>query len=315
MIFLEMYGRTGNQLFRYAMARSLQLSHYPEEELVISFDQIDQMALEDPTYYNALEDYHVAPYTVYPKKGKVLFNESSLLQKLVLIPYYAGLRRFTPKQMTEQYRYQKKWEKYLNNQGLYWFRTGFIKPKYSKAKHKFVSGNLEAKAYFDEHRDILLKELQPKYAPLPSNDDLYKRIASTTSVCLSVRRGDFERDTTIKNLHSICDKSYFERAIAKMKEINPDVTFFMFSDDIEWVKENIVTDAPTYYESGDDPVWEKLRLMSSCQHFILSNSSFSWWSQYLSTAKDKLVISPSKWFRNDYSADLIEKDWILIDID
>lgn len=60
----------------------------------------------------------------------------------------------------------------------------------------------------------------------------------------------------------------------------PDCTFFGFSDDIDWVKNNMEFPGEVYYESGVDPVWEKLRLMSACKHFVLSNSSFSWWAQY-----------------------------------
>ena len=56
--------------------------------------------------------------------------------------------------------------------------------------------------------------------------------------------------------------------------------FFMFSDDIEWMKNNIHTECVTYYEDGTDPVWEKLRLMSACKHSIVLNSTFSWWTQY-----------------------------------
>ena len=63
---------------------------------------------------------------------------------------------------------------------------------------------------------------------------------------------------------------------------------------------------------GTDPVWEKLRLMSACKHFVVSNSTFSWWTQYLSKSENKIVVSPSRWFNNDYESPLIGKDWIKI---
>ena len=90
--------------------------------------------------------------------------------------------------------------------------------------------------------------------------------------------------------------------------------FFLFSDDVEWVKENIYTGCETYCEDGTDPVWEKLRMMSSCKHFIISNSTFSWWAQYLSTYKNKIVISPCRWFNNDFESPLIEDDFIKIEV-
>ena len=60
------------------------------------------------------------------------------------------------------------------------------------------------------------------------------------------------------------------------------------------------------------PVYETLRLMYNCKHFILSNSTFSCWGQFLYTSKNKLVVSPSRWNNDGYQSQLIQKDWILI---
>lgn len=81
------------------------------------------------------------------------------------------------------------------------------------------------------------------------------------------------------------------------------------------MKKNIdFKDYEVYSEIGNDPVWEKLRLMYSCKNFIISNSTFSWWAQYLSDNDEKLVICPSKWFNSDYVGDLIEDDFITIEV-
>ena len=53
--------------------------------------------------------------------------------------------------------------------------------------------------------------------------------------------------------------------------------------------------------------------MSRCKHFILSNSTFSWWGQFLSEYKDKIVVSPARWNNDGYDTNLIDKNWILID--
>lgn len=88
---------------------------------------------------------------------------------------------------------------------------------------------------------------------------------------------------------------------------------YLFSDEIEWVKQNYDFGINCYYESGNDSVDEKLRLMSSCKHFILSNSTFSWWAQYLATSDNKIVISPDHWFNMPgYKHQLIDDSWILL---
>ena len=119
-----------------------------------------------------------------------------------------------------------------------------------------------------------------------------------------------------KGTFYICDNTYFRNALAYIKKCLPDCTFFGFSDDIDWVKNNMEFPGEVYYESGVDPVWEKLRLMSACKHFVLSNSSFSWWAQYLSNEKKKIVVAPDIWYKTgkNAKADLYQDDWKLIHI-
>lgn len=89
MIYTEMYGRLGNQFFRYAAARALQIKYYPEEELIFSFEQINEAGKSDRSFFNVLDDFNVTNYSVYPKSGKVIFNESSIKQKLSLLYWNA----------------------------------------------------------------------------------------------------------------------------------------------------------------------------------------------------------------------------------
>lgn len=159
-------------------------------------------------------------------------------------------------------------------------------------------------------RDILLREFTPREAPLPHNRELYETILKSNSVCISIRRGDYLSSEN-KNNFFVCGRDYFNRAMQRMLELHPDATFVFFSDDIQWVRENIHTPCPCLYERGDDPIWEKLRLMYSCRHFIISNSTFSWWSQWLGRDPHKTVIAPSHWNNNPrWTSFLITKEMI-----
>ena len=103
-------------------------------------------------------------------------------------------------------------------------------------------------------------------------------------------------------------------AIKKMLEIHPDAYFIVFSNDVNWVKKNLKFRGRVSYESGDDEVWEKLRLMYSCKHFIMSTSTFCWWAQYLSSNCDKIVVAPSKWMMVDMPIGIYQDNWHLIEV-
>lgn len=310
MIYVEMYGRLGNQLFRYVVARVLQMKYYPDETICISFNQIYKRETKDPTWKNELK--HLKDYYIeYHKPGKVIFNESEIRQKLLCGIYYLGLRRYTENDIKSEVEYTNKFYPELNRMGVYWFRQGHFHLGYSKCRNKFVSGAFEDPRYFNEYRELLLHELLPDRTVSEKNRELFRHIVEDESVCVSIRRGDFF-DSKHKSLHAVCDKNYFEKSIETVCRKLRNPKFVFFSDDIQWVKENIKIQEKCLFETGNDDAWEKLKLMSACKHFILSNSTFSWWAQWLSLNDDKIVIAPQKWFHSDFESGLIDPDWILV---
>lgn len=110
----------------------------------------------------------------------------------------------------------------------------------------------------------------------------------------------------------VCNEEYFQRGIRYIRSRHKNATIFFFSDDIEWVKKNIKVEGPAYYESGKDTLWEKMLLMSSCKHFVISNSTFSWWAQYLSQNNDKIVVAPTRWRADDNRYEIRQKNWIIL---
>lgn len=100
----------------------------------------------------------------------------------------------------------------------------------------------------------------------------------------------------------------------RMVELVPNVTWFIFSDDADWVKDNIVFPGEVFYQPPRVTPLETLYLMKACKHFIISNSSFSWWGQYLSNNDNKIVIGPAKWYVDGRKTDIIEEEWIKIEV-
>jgi hypothetical protein len=136
-----------------------------------------------------------------------------------------------------------------------------------------------------------------------------------------VRRGDY-----VKHSGSFppIDLQYILPAIRKFMESDPLVKFLVFSDDIEWCKNNLPSKGigswGIEYSEGCNE-YEDLSKMSSCSHHIIANSSFSWWGAWLGHNPNKIVVSPSiirgNWFGHESGVkqdpiDLLPPDWIQI---
>jgi hypothetical protein len=319
MIYVEMRGRTGNQLFRYAFARALMLKT-GDPKLILSFNHVKAQAKAKPGqgFVNDLENFKVIPYEEYQKPGKLLRTETNFFQKILVVLYKLGLMNKT---RTQRMKYENTFQTILNFWGIYWaFDKADI--KIHKRRKQLVIGNFEWQGYFDSIRETLLEELQPKEPVLAKNVSLLEEIETTNSICVSVRRGDFLAPEFAKSF-AVCTPEYYLEAVRIMREKVDNPHFFVFSDDIAWCEQTLFPPSKdaegaeratkVTYVSQQMPVYETLRLMYSCKHFIVSNSTFSWWGQYLSRNPSKIVISPTRWNNDGFDSPLIGKEWILIE--
>jgi hypothetical protein len=104
-------------------------------------------------------------------------------------------------------------------------------------------------------------------------------------------------------------------AIEEMNQKLEHPSWYVFSDDIQWVKENIPLPNATFidWNKGEDS-WQDMMLMSSCRHHIICNSTFSWWGAWLNPRKEKIVLVPEKWFNHQDTPYIYPKEWIKIAI-
>ncbi|MEI6304723.1 MAG: alpha-1,2-fucosyltransferase [Candidatus Taylorbacteria bacterium] len=117
------------------------------------------------------------------------------------------------------------------------------------------------------------------------------------SISIHIRRGDYVSDQKTNKYHGTCGPEYYSKAIKYItSKIGSNIHVFVFSDDIEWVKQNMPLKYPvTYVSSPEIPDYEELILMSQCKHNIIANSTFSWWGAWLNENPDKIVIAPKRW--------------------
>lgn len=144
--------------------------------------------------------------------------------------------------------------------------------------------------YYDDIRTILQKEIRLK-EPMKLPKDLKEILQQESTVSVHIRRGDF----TIHRC-SISRNKYYTRAIKRMNEQVKEPIFCVFSDDIEWVKENLNISGKVIYISGKGfSDYEEFTIMKHCRHNIIANSTFSYWAAYLNNNPEKIVIYPVSW--------------------
>ncbi|MEG1616425.1 MAG: alpha-1,2-fucosyltransferase [Bacteroidales bacterium] len=135
------------------------------------------------------------------------------------------------------------------------------------------------------------------------------------AVSLHIRRGDYLQPKHWKTTGSVCQLPYYRNAIAAMEQKIASPNYYVFSDDIAWVKENIVLENVVYIDwNRNDESWQDMMLMSHCRHHIICNSTFSWWGAWLNPKKDKTVLVPERWFQHCETPHIYPKEWVKVSI-
>lgn len=313
MIYVEMGGRCGNQLFHYAVARYIQLKN-GDNKLVLNYAPVFKEHKEAEGWYDVLAEYKTVPYTYYNKEGSVLKNETNLLQKLLVGLKAVHIKLYSNKNRQTRADKAPIGQKILNKAGIYWIREGVDKISVGGGQRTSIVTGVCETPFIYEIQDVLQKELEPRAEVLPQNIELYNSICNSESVCVSVRRGDFFTAENQKSF-GVCSKKYYQdakKALDEQLKNSNNIKYFVFSDDIDWCKTSLDLGKCTFV-SQNMPTYETLRLMYSCKHFIVSNSTFSWWGQFLSKNKEKIVVSPARWNNDGYNSHLIGDNWVLVD--
>lgn len=184
-------------------------------------------------------------------------------------------------------------------------------PRYNKVD---LYGYFQSRRYWQHCEPEIRKTFKPNEA-IQVMIDKNRLAESDKTICaVHVRRTDY---LTQGDYHPVQPLEYYKKAIESI----PADIYRIFSDDLEWCKENINEKTTSgksfeYVNSGVDLV--DFFVMAECDHFIIANSSFSWWASYLSEAANKRIIAPFKdrWFGLQYRQhnvdDLYLKEWELI---
>lgn len=279
MIIIEVAGGLGNQLQQYALYRKL-LSMGKEVRLDVSwFDEV-QMMQSDKVKGSSGIPVVTKRQLELRKFDRILFEACSEDDKRRLI----GSDGLTGKLRRK-----------LLPSTVHWFHESkMYHPEIFAFEDMYLSGYFACEKYYAD----ILYDLRTKIQFPPENTIALQELAmdmrGCNSVSLHVRRGDYLKPENVEMFGNICTDAYYETAINYVKKKIENPRFYLFSDDIDYVREKYVGEEYVIVDMnrGKDSLYD-MWLMTNCKHNICANSTFSFWGARLGKYEDKIKIRPT----------------------
>lgn len=300
MKIVNVIGGLGNQMFQYAFAVALKKAN-PGETIYIDTHHFNYLFVKKYRTSNLHNGYELE------KLFSNIDIEKAPMSMLVKVTNYIPnffisrvARRLLPKRHTEYVA------KILESQT-------YIPGILSLAGNVYYEGYWQAAQYYINCREELCYAFaHPK--PNASKAKLIKEITNSSSVGIHVRRGNYLLSPTYSG---ICNLEYYKKAILRIKSDGKQHRFYIFSNDINWCRQNIVPllgDSEALFvteNTGVNSCWDMF-LMSYCHDLIMANSSFSWWGAFLNNNAER-VIAPYPWMNGRDTSGIYAPEWIKID--
>ncbi len=293
-------GGLGNQMFQYALGYTLAKKNNVDLKvdltLLMDRSKHHEIVTHRTLLLNKVFDINILLATeeeINYFNGK---NYGNLIGKI-----YNRIRQYIIKNKL----------KIQNNRA---FDSSFLEVK----KNTCIVGSFQSELYFIQNSDEIKKIFKFKQELLPISIDLGEQMKLSDSVGIHIRRGDYVSSPVYSEIIGVLPNDYYKNAIELIKKRVSTPSFFIFSDDINWCKENFKDFQSDFYYVEDEHAGidaaNYLQLMTLCKHYIISNSTYAWWGAWLSSNENKIVIAPAKWFnKTEYNNnDIVPTNWIKI---
>lgn len=177
-----------------------------------------------------------------------------------------------------------------------------------------LSGYWQSEKYFARYADIIRDDFALRQPMSKERQKTLTLIQSTErAISVHVRRGDYVSNPTASAIHGTCEPAWYKMAMEEMASRYASPTFFVFSDDPDWARQNIEPVGHMVYvePQTDGRDGEDMHLMAACHSHIIANSTFSWWGAWLNPRQEKQVIAPKLWFKSEThgNSDLVPEAW------
>lgn len=295
-------GGLGNQMFQYAAARHLAYLHKTELRIDGSnFSRLtpNQEHTQQLTFFN-LSAHQASNAEI----RQVIEPAQPLLRMIMCIAGLMGRPAF-------KWKSPNIYKEPASNR----FKLDILELGHDT----YLLGHFNSYKYFAPIRNELLEEYTPREALSPAAQDILRQIEASNSVSIHIRRGDYVEDPGVyKGINGIITDRYYRNAIEHIASIITSPHFFVFSNDMLWVKKNFKIPHEVTYVDFNLPQrgFEDLWLMSRCKHNITAGAStFSWWAAYLNTNEKKIVVRTQN-VNNDpefnHPEDYFPPEWVSV---
>ncbi len=268
MIIIEIAGGLGNQLQQYALYRKLE-SIGKEVKLDISWfspQRQEKMPAKRQLELNYFEGLVYEVCTSEEKKA--LTGSEGIFGKLRRRCFPFTIHRFIESQMYH--------------------------PEIFTFENMYISGYFACDKYYEDILYELREKIRFPKSDNSLNAEMVEKMREHESVSVHVRRGDYLDSGNAAMFGNICTVAYYQKAMEIIKGRFPEAHFYLFSDDIPYVKKNFSGREYTVVDinHGKDSFYD-MWLMSNCKHNICANSTFSFWGARLNENENKIMIRPA----------------------
>lgn len=274
-----MTGGLGNQMFIYAMYLDMH-KRFGDN---VKIDITNLLHYHVHYGYELRKIFHIPPCE---------FHTSRIVKKLLECTIFRIILERHQHGSMDAYRNPLRWP-FIYYKGFYQ-NERYFKDVEQEVRKAFTFDE----SMFNERSQLCLEHLR----------------RNPKSVSIHVRRGDYTEPKHWLKLGQYASTTYFLNAIERMSKLLPGAQYYVFSDDLQWVRDNLPLENAIYvdWNTGEDS-WQDMMLMSNCRHNIISNSTFSWWGAWLNNNPDKIVMVPKRWNSSQMSTDLAPASWIPIE--
>lgn len=296
MKIVSVVGGLGSQMMAYGLYLSLKEA-YPNECVILDFSSYLKYGRSAHNGAELNRIFGISEDSAPSWLAYVLHSRSFLSRFLRYVLPRLGVFRL---HRAELARYNFDQSVFLQDDSLVVFDQCWTSWKYFEK----IESNLRAALKF------------PNFSN-PQNLQISQKMRKTESIAIHVRRGDY---LTSHALGGLIGLSFYLDGIEYIKQKLQCPTFFIFSDDPVWCRENLLPNLDSDSQIVD---WNKSResyvdmqLMSCCKHHIIPNSSFSWWGAYLAKHETQIVVTPRVWVRPESGLEMKDMNlphWYEID--